>query len=355
MPRSSTLIALFLLSLGCGGDDASVDTDAGSTGGGPTSTTQTPTSATLGTTGASTGVEPSGDTSGSTSEEPGSSTSTSTDPGPGTGSESGGSDSTGNPLVGECVLHTQCNSGYCLTYQDSPPDPEATCARGPAGGATRFTATLYDFITGEPVPDVDVDVVAAVDALTNPQVAPPIFTATTDVDGRFDQTTDGPLDAQLGVLSLASIEGYVLTGTGLAQSPYGPGNIIHDAWMVPTDAVEAWSTALEGDVAFAPYLPLVAEGGTVGMVRDGLTGAPLAGATLIPSAANDAVVRYLDADGTGFTSESTSDQGVFVIGGIPAVAQYTVQLDGDPVPGVATAGSASGALFVMNFIVIDGL
>ncbi len=353
-----TIILGVLAALGCGcGDDGDAGTSSGSTGSTDASTSST--TAGTSTSSSTTGSSSTGDatTSGSETTDPstgGTLAGSSSDSGGSTsGSESGSTAETTGDLLGECVFHANCASGYCQTFQDSPPDPDSICADPPAGGNTRFTGTLYDFETMAPIADASVAVTAAVDALTNPTVAAPIFQMPTDDNGRFDMTSSRPLTAALGVLSLAQAEGYALTGTGLAQSPYAPGNIIHDVFMVPQSSVDSWSAALAEDQEFASFLPLGTNGGVVGIVRDGLSGDPVAGATVSPAAAADEVIRYLDADGMGFNSEETSDLGIFVIGGIATVAQFNFAIDGEAMPGVATGGSAPGAIFVMNFISIQ--
>jgi hypothetical protein len=93
-------------------------------------------------------------------------------------------------------------------------------------------------------------------------------------------------------------------------------------------------------------LPLGENGGVIGLVRD-TTGAPVAGAQVVPTSDTSmAFIRYLAEDGT-FTADMTSATGHFVIIGPGLGETFTVQMGGMDVSGVGTAGSTNDAAFTL--------
>ncbi|MEM7160578.1 MAG: hypothetical protein AAF799_47515 [Myxococcota bacterium] len=332
------MIGLGLSLAGCPSDDTGDTTGAGS-------------DSTAGATGA-TGAEETG------------ATDAATDDGDTTAGEETAADETEEPppevcngtseegaAVGDsCTAHSDCMSGVCTLYTDVPVNKDAVCAETPANCGTRVTGTIFDFVTGEPVSGADLVVAAALQAATNPTGAMALVEATSDGDGRVDGTSDSAISAPLGIVGLASAGGYFLTATGVSApledgSSYDVGAGAHDLWIAPTDALDAWSTAL-GEAGVAKEdLPLGENGGAIGMVR-GADGVPIAGAVVESTGdSSEAVIRYLNDDGS-FGEDSTSDLGIFVITN-PAVPESFQAVLNDNVLGGGTGGSANGAVFTL--------
>jgi hypothetical protein len=264
-------------------------------------------------------------------------------------------DSTGDdpdPVAGECVVHEDCASGYCLSYQDAPPDPEATCETPPANMATRFTGRVLNVETFAVLPNTTVDVVSVLDAITNPVGATPLASALTDDAGRFDTTSRTPLSAAIAVVARITAPGHARSITGVAsptEGSYEPGNAIHDLWAIPEMTIEAWSSALSADPALAEHLPLVERGGIVAVVRDRTTGTPLPNATLAPVDDGSSLhILYLDAAGTGFQTSGTASRGIAVILGAPTTGtSFELIHEGMPTGTTVQVGSSNNAIFVV--------
>jgi hypothetical protein len=124
------------------------------------------------------------------------------------------------------------------------------------------------------------------------------------------------------------------------------GNSIHDIWAVPETDLQNWSDELAMDAAIPPAnLPLGEAGGVVGLVRDA-AGLPVAAAEVVSTdAGSGAFIRYLQDDGS-FTTDRTSDLGIFVIIEPALAEEFEVMVDGMVVGG-GTAGSANGAIFTL--------
>lgn len=264
----------------------------------------------------------------------------------------GGEKAEGEP----CTSHGDCASGVCLIYTDVPLNDDAVCGPMPeqtdAGCSTRVTGTLFDFATGQPVGGVNVKIVKAIEAIADPANATPLVEMPSASDGRIDMTTDKPISAPLAIISIAGGDGdYFLTATGVASpaddmSAYAVGTAIHDLWVAPTASLLEWSTALEGDAGLPDNsLPLGERGGVIGLVRDGTTGDPIAGATVVPDDENSgAVIRYLQDDGT-FDDVSTGPSGIFVVLNAALMGEdFTAFLDTTELAS-GTAGAANGAVF----------
>jgi hypothetical protein len=179
---------------------------------------------------------------------------------------------------------------------------------------------------------------------------------TSDANGEIDFVSDAQISAPLGLVGLASADGYFLTATGLAAPAegnfYGPGNAIHDIWAVPAELLTTYSTLLEPDAEFANQLPLGEFGGVVGLVRSADTGTPIAGAKIVSTDpdTSGAVVRYLNETGDGFVDTMTTSNGVFVLvkPGLGEVFGLTIN-DVAVAGETGTAGSANGAIFTLIF------
>ena len=353
--RSRSLWVSVAVALACG-PQAQTDDGAGS---GTDETTAATTMSGMTTAAATTTGGPDTTSSGTTEADPDSSsgdppgTSTGDPPGTTDTGESTG-ESTGEIGDGECTEHADCPSGYCREFSDAPPDPESLCQDPPAGGSTRFTGTIRDVVTLEPVDGADVAVVGALPALTNPGGAMALVSATTDAEGQFDGTSAGPVMAQLGVVAIVTSAEHFLSVTGIAapgmDGTYPPGNTIHDGWAVRTDDLESWSAQLAANGANASALPLGEAGGFVVIVRDATTGDPLADATLSSTeGGSTAEVYYLSSDGMGLVSQ-TSDLGIALVLDPGLAEVFTVQVGGAGA-GQITSGTVDGAIFVAGVTV----
>lgn len=251
-----------------------------------------------------------------------------------------------------CTANSDCESGVCQLFNDVPPNDDATCAPTPEDCATRVTGTLKDFTTGAAVSGVDVNVLKALDAITNPAGATPIATATADADGKVDTTTDGKVNSAIGIIAVAGGGDYYLTATGVSapaeSGDYPVGVGIHEYWAVPSATLTQWSDVLGMDAEVpADKLPLGDTGGIVGFVRDGSTGDPIEGAVVqSTSDTSPAVIRYLQDDGS-FTADATGPSGIFVVvNPAPPSEDFEALVDGSPVGG-GTAGSANNVVFTL--------
>jgi hypothetical protein len=255
-----------------------------------------------------------------------------------------------------CLANSECMSGVCALFQDAPPLEGACEAAEVETCATRFTGRLLDFSTGDVVEGIDLKVAAALQAALMPGTATALAMGTSGADGTFDFMSDGQVSAPLGLVGLASADGYFLTATGLASPAsgnfYGPANAIHDVWAVPAATLTDYSALLEPDPEFANALPLGEAGGVVGLVRDAATGEPIADATVVSTDPDTtgAVIRYLNEAGDGFDDTSTSSNGIFVLVKPGLGEVFGLEVGGVPVDGeTGTAGSANGAIFTLIF------
>lgn len=309
---------LTALAVGCGDDKGgSSGTDGGSTGA-PTSSD--------GSTGGSSGG------GGTTMEAP---------------TTSGGSTS-GNDTAADgeaCMANADCMSLSCVKFTDNQTD--AVCEAAPDGGNTRFTGTIFHFVTGAAVPGAQLRVVEALSAIQDPMGATGLVTATSDAMGRIDVTTSTPLSGGLGMVGLVDGGEFFVTATGLASptaGKYGPLSSIHDIWGVPSATLTEWSGFLmtDPDMAVQSALPLGPNGGVIGLVRKG--DAPQAGAVVKSEKdTSTAIVRYLNEDGMGFNADATGSSGIFVLMAPGLAEKFTVDVGGMPTGLSGTAGSAKDA------------
>lgn len=259
--------------------------------------------------------------------------------------------------VGEaCSTNEDCSTQVCLQFQASPP-VEGTCEETPADCNTRIYGRVLDFASGEVVEGIEVRAEAALTAAGDPEGAAGLISATSDANGQFDATSTEPLAAPIGLVALTSGEGYFITATGLASpvgsTEYGPATTQRDIWAVPEASLTEWSGFLEADPEFENYLPLGVAGGVVGRVRDLNTGDPVAGAVVVPTDpdSSNAVLRYLNEAGDGFTDTETSSNGIFVLIQPGLGEEFDVEIGGVAQDLVARAGSATagGAIFTLIF------
>lgn len=250
-----------------------------------------------------------------------------------------------------CGSNGECESGVCLLFQDVPADDDAVCGETMDDCSTRMTGSV--FALGDPatpVSDVDVNIVAALDAITNPAGATPIASGTSGADGTVDFASDGPISAAIAIIAVAGGEGtpYFLTAAGVASpddsGAYEVGVGLHEYHLVPSADLDTWNAALEGQADDA-QLPVGPAGGIVGFVR-GPDGAAIAGATVSPvDDGSAATIYYPQADGS-VTTDMTGDAGIFIaLGGMSTGEDY--QADADGMTGTARAGTAANVVFSM--------
>lgn len=316
---------LTALAVGCGDDKGGTATEAGSTGA-PTTTGGATDSA-----------------SGTTAETPTTTEAASTGPAGMTAAD------------GEaCMANADCASLSCVKFFDAQTD--AVCEAAPAGGNTRFTGTVFDFVTGTAVAGAELRVVGALSALQDPANAMGIVSATSDAMGRIDVTTTSPLNAGIGVVGLVGGGDFYTTATGLASpfmgtTMYPPLNGIHDIWGVPAAKLTEWSGYLmtDADPNVVAAQPLGDNGGVIGLVRQA-GGAGVAGAVVKSTKADStALIRYLNEDGLGFNADATGASGIFVLMAPGLAEGFTVEVGGQPTDLTGTAGSAKNAAFVLIF------
>lgn len=319
-----TLGLLAAFAVGCGDDKGGGSASDGGSTGAPTSSD--------GSSGGTTGG------GGTTSETPTTS-----------GSTGGGNDTAADGEA--CMENADCMSLSCVKFTDGQTD--AVCEAAAPGGTTRFTGTVFHFITGAAVPGANLRVVDALSAIQDPMSAVGLVTATSDAMGRIDATSSDPLPGGLGVVGLIDGGEFFITATGLAQpvaGKYGPLNAIHDIWGVPSASLTDWSGYLmaDPDPNVPMALPLGTNGGVIGLVRK--AGAPLSGAVVKPEKdTSGAIVRYLNEDGMGFGPDMTGSSGIFVLLNPGLAEKFTVEVGGMATGLSGTAGSAKNAAFVLIF------
>ncbi len=323
-----TLGLLAAFAVGCGDDKGTSSASDGGSTGAPTSS-----DGSSGGSGGSTG-------GGTTMEMPTTSA----------GSSSGGGNDTaadGEP----CMENADCMSLSCVKFTDGQTD--AVCEAAVGGGNTRFTGTVFHFITGAAVPSANLRVVDALSAIQDPMSAVGLVTATSDAMGRIDATSAEPLPGGLGVVGLIDGGEFFITATGLASptaGKYGPLNAIHDIWGIPSASLTEWSGYLmtDPDMAVQDAMPLGTNGGVIGLVRK--AGMPVSGAAVKSEKdTSTALVRYLNEDGMGFGPDMTGSSGIFVIVNPGLAEKFTVEVGGMATGLSGTAGSAKNAAFVLIF------
>ncbi len=252
-----------------------------------------------------------------------------------------------------CAANEDCASGVCALFGDAPVDIDAVCEAPADDCSTRFTGSILDIVTQQPVVGADFSVASALQAATNPRGATSLASAQSDAQGHFDALSSGPVNAPIGLIGLASTPGFTFTGTGVAAvlangTTYNVANDVHDVWLVSNNAAAAWSAMLGLDPMIDPAdLPLGTEGGAVVLTRDA-AGMPLAD-VVVTSTDNDssALVRYLNPDGTFNTTTSTALGLVVILG--PALAEtFEATFNGVPI-GQAEVLSASSLIYTVAF------
>ncbi len=257
-----------------------------------------------------------------------------------------------------CAANADCESGVCTLFTDVPVNEDAVCGdpitTNEMGCNTRVTGTIFDFLTRMPIEGATMRAVGAVSAVSDPDGAPGLITATSGADGRVDGTSELPIIQAFAIVALVDNEGSTITATGLAapiedgtNDPYPITNGIHDFWSVPTAELDMWSASLAMD-AMVPKdkIPLGTQGGVVGLVRDA-AGMPIAGATVAPTdAGSEAVIRYVNPDNT-VNADATTETGIFVIvNSVQFGEDFEASVDGAVIGG-GRAGTAPGLVFTV--------
>lgn len=260
------------------------------------------------------------------------------------GEQTDGGQTDGEPTI-SC---TACDEGHCIIFSDAPPDDAAYCDALPANENTRVTATVRSLSTQVAASGADVSIVSALEALTNPTGATDFLGGVTDGAGELDATSMSPIEASIGIIAMARREGFFLTGTATAEPldgiDYGPGNDVHDLWLLNIADLEQWNGWLQSDVQTSPYLPLGEQGGMVGLVR-GPDGVPLSGVTVTSvQPVSEAIIRYA-APGSIIADGATSASGLFFVLNPGLGEEFLVQ--GPAGSAAFLALSAPGAVFVV--------
>lgn len=238
------------------------------------------------------------------------------------------------PVGGACSANAECVSAVCTIFTDVPLGLAGVCDVPASDCSMRITATTRDIVSRQPKAAIEVRIATMSGLATDPMSATPVVSLLSDPSGRIDVVTPGPPDALVGLVALAEGFDFELTATTIAvpleedPSSYGVANDVHDVWVVPSEAVAAWSEELSLDGSIpVDALPLVEVGGVVGLVRDA-AGAPIAGATVTPTPQGSGmVVRYLGEDGS-FDADATGELGLFLILAPASDHELEVLLDG---------------------------
>ncbi|MCR9160476.1 MAG: carboxypeptidase-like regulatory domain-containing protein [Nannocystaceae bacterium] len=335
------------IATGCPADDS--DPVAGTESSDPTGDPTTDTETTADPTGDPTGdtettADPTSDT-----EDPDTDTTdpdtTDTDD-PTAGGECLGVPESGAAEGEACTANDECESGVCLLFQDVPADDDAVCGEVMPDCSTRVTGTLFDFASLAPIPDQEVRVVAALDALTNPTGADAQASGMSGGDGTFDFRSEGPISAPIATVAIVSGGRYYTTATGVQSDAggYPPGTGIHEFWAVPQDSLNAWNASIDGTVDKSVF-PVGEAGGIIGFVRDA-SGAPVAGATVAPDAdGSGAQVLYPQADDS-VVDTMTDETGLFMILGGASTGEDYVATSGG-LSGSGTAGTGPNVVFAL--------
>ncbi len=247
--------------------------------------------------------------------------------------------STHNGEIGDsCRIMEDCNSNYCESFQDSPPDPDATCQTASDLGYIRITGNLRDFETKKPLSGVPVDIIGGPGMAQDP-TGDAIVTLTTNDSGRYEYDGGSEVTRKqvaIGARVNLAEQGYVLSATGLVRTEidgefYPPGVRGHDIYAVPKSLVDNWNSMLQQDPCVTFFLPLVEKGGAFGRLQDADTGNPPEKPLLLISQDPDStsIVRYLNDDGTAFVdTQSNTTNGFFVILSNQEMEKFDAYRDG---------------------------
>ncbi|MCP4679548.1 MAG: hypothetical protein GY854_29470 [Deltaproteobacteria bacterium] len=221
----------------------------------------------------------------------------------------------------ECRTGEDCASGYCESYWTAPPDPNAFCDTALEQGEIRILGNTRDFETMEIMPHLEIDIIGGPAALQDPVDALALESVTSDENGLFalnvgQMVTKEPMAIGVRV----NLDGYYLSLTGLCEPEiegvmYPPGVRNHDIWAVPKSMVDDWTAIMMEDPLLKNFAPLGVMGGVFGRVRDADTGLPPKAPVELRSQYPDsqAIVRYLNEDGTGFIDGGTGPSGLYLI------------------------------------------
>ncbi len=261
----------------------------------------------------------------------------------------------------QCRMMEDCQSEYCESFRDSPPDTDATCQEGPPMGSIRITANLRDFETKEPLAGYSVDIIGGPGMAETP-TGPAIVTLTTDENGRFEY--DGGEEVtrkKVAIGARVEAEGYVLSATGLVRTEIGgefyPSGVRgHDIYAVPKTLADSWNTMLEQDPCdLSFFLPLIEKGGAFGRLQDADTGNPPEKPLVLRSQDPESTskIRYLNEDGTAFIDTQSTSSGFFIILSTQEMELFDAYRDGERLNKFSCrVGSATGGAGIV-YISVD--
>ncbi len=229
-----------------------------------------------------------------------------------------------------CYENSHCQSNLCVSYQQTPPDPEGHCEEG--SDQMLAIGTTLDLATGEPIPEVETMIIGEMRSSTAIPVYP-LLELVTGPDGRFKQEMPHTRD-MIGLAVATQKWGYHDALAGVAQplsintADYPPGFTRHDILLVKSAALTEWSETLFADDEMVKHMPLGEKRTAIGSVRCIDSGNPVVGAELRSlNAGSNAKIRYLAADGAGFNTDAITESGIFMMVNAGTAEKFDVYMD----------------------------
>ncbi len=213
-----------------------------------------------------------------------------------------------------CFQPEHCESRFCATYRQIPPDPDAECIN--PEGQYHVMGTVIDVESGQPVDGVRVEFAGGTNTSLWGCNAQADFVATSDADGRvLSVRNQTPTDALGYVARMTKDNEYTTKSVkGVANSPYHGGLRTADLLIIKTATLESWSEMLKALPAVANFSPLSNKGGAVGRIVDMDTGKSVEGVSLrSTNFLTSSKVRYLNETGDAFETGASSSNGLFVV------------------------------------------
>jgi hypothetical protein len=170
--------------------------------------------------------------------------------------------------------------------------------------------------------------------VVNPKTAGRLAETVTNDLGHFDMTSEEPVDSFYAVLGAAYNDEYEASVGFLAfpvddDNNYAPAFSVRDFFAVKHSDLEIWNAGLADDGEVAPYLPIEDRAAVITVIASyDFEEKRMAGVTMTPlDQESDAVIRYLNEDGTTFNSEATSSNGVALLFGAKTGEQFDANSD----------------------------
>jgi len=268
-----------------------------------------------------------------------------------------------------CHDDYQCKSRFCEAWSSIPVDPDARCVDAPADETQlRYMATVVDFETREPIPNVQVRAAPALLTQTQKRNVKPTQTKISDEKGRVEMflVEGDDLTDPLAEVVMADHEGYYFTATGVVEKnppnttggPWPEGSATNNMLLVSLDLVSKLQTAMAADPDKKDISVLGTDGGAMGRVFQLSDGKAIEGVVLesrTPADKRGSIVLYPNADNTGF-QDSTSSTGMFLIFFAGAGEKFDLFKDGVQIStpwDEGTTGSTSTLIFAMDMWVDD--